>query len=841
MRSTLAALAILVACAGPVPSGPPQGRDRIGGGTSSCRLATGRPAPAIWQDQGGRAEVVVSGRPCARSFALSTTAPLVDASPASPRRFTERTDRPVVRTGNDLFDALYALAHVEASEASVDRIRDGSFDRGEPLACPDGGCYETGKLWTYVWTRDTSFSMDLGLAAFDTQRARNSLEFKLSERRSGGDLEIVQDTGSGGSWPISTDRVAWALGADRLLDYLDGAEREAFAVRALEAIGNTIEEDRAVAFDPAAGLYRGETSFLDWREQTYPAWTATDTVEIGVSYALSTNALHLRALEIAAQLAEERGEAERAARWRGWATALRGRIALRFRQDDTLASYTIDGTPAGRQDLLGLSLAVLAGVVSRDEGARMLAAYPRLSYGPPVTWPLDPDVAIYHNRAVWPFVTAYTLRAARQVGHAEVASDGALSLVRGAALHLSHMENFDAITGRARVEDGPQLGPVVNSPRQLWSVAGYLSMVHEILFGLETGPDGIRFRPFLPRALRWRLFPGSRTIVLDRLPYRGVRFTVVVALPPARRLATGVYSIGRVLLNGRLAPDRPWRRGELAADNRVDIQLVDGDGPARPGAPGDLVDPRDGAHLFAPPPPVLRSIDVVSGDRLRLTMKGRPGATIAVYRDGELRAAALPAGTLTWVDSAARASTSGVCYALEAIDPGTGLRSHRSARRCWDGRRGERRRQVPMSRAGEAVVRVAEPGVFEWRVRYRNPGPFNTGVTCAVKRLEVAGVVSGYVVMPHTGEGAGEIRLSSGLTARVERAGTYRVRLTDDVRAINMSAFRHFERYTGGAGGAGGPRNSAQLVSLEVYARSGRIYLPAGVPRDSHGKGRGTR
>ncbi|HEU5061072.1 MAG TPA: hypothetical protein VFU21_31290, partial [Kofleriaceae bacterium] len=78
-------------------------------------------------------------------------------------------------------------------------------------------------------------------------------------------------------------------------------------------------------------------------------------------------------------------------------------------------------------------------------------------------------------------------------------------------------------------------------------------------------------------------------------------------------------------------------------------------------------------------------------------------------------------------------------------------------------------------------------------------------------------------------------------TARIDRPGTHAVRLRDDPRALNMSAFRHFERYTGGAGGASGPRNQVEVVALEVYARSGRVYLPAGARRASHVDPRGHR
>src|SRR6185437_16971691 len=107
--------------------------------------------------------------------------------------------------------------------------------------------------WPYVWTRDLSYSIDLGLWRFDPERARNGLLYKLSGVRAadaaqGADsarLYPMQDTGSGGSWPISTDRVAWFLGARHLLD------DRSFADKAWQALNDTLAQDRAYAFDPA--------------------------------------------------------------------------------------------------------------------------------------------------------------------------------------------------------------------------------------------------------------------------------------------------------------------------------------------------------------------------------------------------------------------------------------------------------------------------------------------------------------------------------------------------------------------------------------------------------------
>jgi len=150
---------------------------------------------------------------------------LMSAAPASG---TQPSDRPSLRSGQADFDALFALTMREVNDNSVSSIRDAAFQNGQPLPC---NCFETGELWHYVWTRDSSYAVDLGLAWLDPERSQETLLFKLSKARQdsrfSSGLEIVQDTGSGGSWPVSPDRVVWSLGADRLRPHLPGGKRPA--------------------------------------------------------------------------------------------------------------------------------------------------------------------------------------------------------------------------------------------------------------------------------------------------------------------------------------------------------------------------------------------------------------------------------------------------------------------------------------------------------------------------------------------------------------------------------------------------------------------------------------
>ena len=100
----------------------------------------------------------------------------------------------------------------------------------------------------------------------DPERVVNSMLFKTSAFRPGlaipstlpqDSTQIIQDTGSGGSWPVSTDRVSWALAAGSVLNALSGAALDDFSDKAYQALRGTVEADRQAAFDSKMGLYGG--------------------------------------------------------------------------------------------------------------------------------------------------------------------------------------------------------------------------------------------------------------------------------------------------------------------------------------------------------------------------------------------------------------------------------------------------------------------------------------------------------------------------------------------------------------------------------------------------------
>ncbi|HKN67517.1 MAG TPA: hypothetical protein VJW73_14635, partial [Gemmatimonadaceae bacterium] len=750
------------------------------------------------------------------------------------------------------FDALFAMAVDDAHQASVSEIRDGSYNDGQPIRCH---CFETGEKWHYVWTRDLAYALDLGLAGFDPERAVNGLLFKTSGFRPGvavpaeipdSSEQIIQDTGSGGSWPVSTDRVAWSLGAGRTLANLEGEGRTRFARQAYRALRGTAEADRVAAYDPRTGLYGGEESFLDWREQTYAPWIVHDLPWMAQSKALSTNVDQYRALRLLARLAGEVGARDAASRYVGWADSLRVAIDRTFwvPAAGMYATYTTPNEPPrpiDKYDLLGNDLAIISGVASEARARSILSHYPFAPFGPPVVWPEAPDTYVYHNRAIWPFVTAYTLRAAARVGHVAGADRAIASLMRGAALHLSNMENLEWLTGESQYDDGP----AINSRRQLWSIAAYYGMVTGTIFGWEPEIDGVRIAPFLTSRTRALLGPGS-SARLGGLVWEGKPIEIVLHLPPPVP-AGRVYSVREVQLDGRRLTGPITRNMLSTGTSRIDVRFgaatVARDSvtsvPTVPATSHD--DPR----VFMPRTPSATVSSGAGGVSVTIsTARQAAPVTYRVFRDGQLVVNGLT--TERWTDPRPNASAVTTCYSVEAVFVTTHLASQPSAPSCVRGTASEtiaatdsRMSGAELVPPGDSVdvatrrvgigtrlvvsnVRIAADGDYVLTIDYDNHVfALNTGVTNGVKRLAIvdsAGTTQHQVViqMPHTRAIDGKHPVRESTRAYMHLApGIYRIELSN---FFNMSELESNARYSG-PGGKAGAVNEVRVAAIRIDAR----------------------
>jgi hypothetical protein len=356
-----------------------------------------------------------------------------------------------------------------------------------------------------------------------------------------------------------------------------------------------------------------------------------------------------------------------------------------------------------------------------------------VAFGAPVFWPYIPNMTKYHNAALWPFVNAYWTWAAAEARNTAAVEHGLASIYRPAALFLTNKENMVAETGHFD-------GTVLNSDRQLWSVAGNLATQYRVLFGMRFRADRLAFAPMVPPA-----YAGERT--LSNLRYRGAVLTVTV-----RGSGDGVAS---ARLDGR-----PVERAEipatLAGAHTLEIEM-NGRWPA---GSVNIVENR-----WTPETPAA----TLAGDSL--TWTAVPGAArYAIYRNGrmtsftrETRWALEPAGgyeeyQVLALDSAGVPSFLGEPVRRVPRDAQTIARpAGAPLEREHAGFTGEGYVRLTRERNTSVAVpvRVACAATYDVDARYANGnGPVNTDAKAAIRTLLVDGRPVGVLVMPQRGVNA---------------------------------------------------------------------------------------
>ena len=403
----------------------------------------------------------------------------------------------------------------------------------------------TGKEWAGVWTRDVSYSIILSMAALQPEASMISLMKKVN--KSG---QIIQDTGSGGAWPISTDRMVWVLAAYEIYKVTgDRAWLEKvypIAVRSLEKDAKTVMSEK--------GLVKGETSFIDWREQSYPRWM--QTADISQSEAMGTNVMYAAALEATSKMAAALGKKKEAEKFQARSTALAANIDKTFWMDDKgyygMYTYGRDNKILNpRHESLGAALSILYDVAPDAHQKEMSQRAPQTPFGPPVFYPQIADIPNYHNNALWPFVASYWTLAQAKAGNEEGTLEGIGSVFRPAALFATNKENLNLDNGDYYTE--------LNSSNMLWSLSGNLGITMRILFGIHFEEDGLKIAPFVPQTL-------GATRSLDNFSYRGATLDITV---------NGFGSkVKKLTLNGKeLNPDAVIPASKLKGNCKIVVDM----------------------------------------------------------------------------------------------------------------------------------------------------------------------------------------------------------------------------------------------------------------------------
>ncbi len=585
----------------------------------------------------------------------------------------------------------------------------------------------TGKEWAGVWTRDVSYSILLSMAYLQPEASRISLMKKVTPTG-----VIVQDTGSGGAWPVSSDREIWTLAAFEV--YKATGDR-----KWLEYIYPIIQKslaDDALTVNSPSGLVKGETSFIDWREQSYPKWM--QTVDIYNSEALGTTVVHIQALRTLAEIASILGHKKEAEAYEQYARSMADAVNAELWMDDKgyYAMYNYGRNfPIlnPRAETLGESLAILYDVASPERARTITENNPTTPFGAAIFFPQIADMPPYHNNSLWPWVAAYWAIANAKAGNEQGTLEAIGSIFRPAALFATNKENF--------VLDNGDIATELNSSNMLWCLAGNLAVTNRILFGINFEADGLRFAPFVPKALA-----AERT--LENFHYRDAVLSITV-----KGYGNEIKSF---TLNGK--EHKPFIPANIKGDNKIVITMADNDiAPLKVNHTANVKAPltpitwiADGRLQWNPIEyiaryKVLRDGRVVAETRETSYDVSVPGEyqVIGVSDKGVESFASEPRSSRSKLTVQMPAEETAILSAAVAYQPTEALAGFSGA-----GFREFDRASAPLS----VDVDVPEEGNYAISIRYANGnGPINTENRCAIRTLSVDGNRAGVVVMPQRG------------------------------------------------------------------------------------------
>ena len=618
---------------------------------------------------------------------------------------------PQYKSGYVISDAIYNLSLEEMLKAIE----------------PDS-TFRTGKEWSGVWTRDISYSIILSMAHLQPRVAMFSLMRKVNAKK-----KIIQDTGTGGAWPISTDRMIWAVAAWEIYKATGNKD---WLQQAYVIIRNSVEDDIHAAHDPETGLVKGESSFLDWREQTYPKWM--QPADIYESQNLGTNAVHYQANNILSQMATALKDSKAAAKYKVIADRIKNGINeyLWLPEKGYYAQFRYGRNykfVSPRAEALGEALCVIFGIADEARAKQVVASTPVTAFGIPCIYPQIPNIPPYHNNAVWPFVQTYWLWAGAKAGNERSVSESIFAIYRPAALFLTNKENFV-------VDNGDFNGTQINSSVMLWSLSGNISIVQKVFFGIRFNPDGLSFEPFVPKMLE-----GKR--MLENFKYRDAVLHI--------ELEGYGNVIKSFLLDGKVQ-SKEFVPASLKGVHTIKIILANNT--------NGFYDVNKVANVYSLPSPSVKydgtklSWDIVKGAKqYRVLQNGKMVAetpktnfVTPALAFAEYSVIALDENNVESFASEPQVVSKGNAFQFIEMEDVAGKANH-----PYKGFMGNGFAEISttVNKVISIPVTVKKPGNYMIFFRYSNGnGPVNTENKCAMRTLKINGIEQGTIVFPQRGK-----------------------------------------------------------------------------------------
>ena len=370
------------------------------------------------------------------------------------------------------------------------------------------------------WTRDIAINSWNGVSLLRPAIAEKSLW----------SVTVNKDTIGLQYW----DKIIWTIGAYN--HYLATGDK-VFLKQAYTCSANTMKQLEQMAFDTKYGLFTGPSVFNDgiaaYPEPIYePGNNSSGVLDHKNSYhikCLSTNCIYYGAYQALIKMADlVNADKSSIQIYNQKAAALKENILKHlYNKNNNSFYYLIDqnGNAFKSQEGLGISFAVIFGVIDADKATQLISNATVSKYGITSIYPDFPryskDKPGRHNNIVWPMVNGFFAKAAITAGSYTTFSNELFSLTHLALDEdkgdYDFREIYNPYTGK------PDGGWQANGDKfpefhwascklQTWSATAYISMLFNGVAGLRLNDQTLLFAPYLPE--------GISDLIIKDLPYR---------------------------------------------------------------------------------------------------------------------------------------------------------------------------------------------------------------------------------------------------------------------------------------------------------------------------------
>lgn len=376
--------------------------------------------------------------------------------------------------------------------------------------------FNAGAFWSEVWERDGSYSIEMAAGHLDPVTSKNTFTYN-TEAWQGLTTQRQDVCGHFGGWPNLTDGIVWATGAWAYYRQTGDAAFLSYAYPIVRSSLTRAEipqtSDGWIVLDKTDSLYRGCSSFMESNSAYPPAFQSNQNYAsmskpaVGNTKCGSTNMLYYHAWIVADSMAKLLGRSQAtqdtlSARAMTIKNAINKQLWNASKGYYYYIKYQDGTTKLDRNEGLADAFAILYDIADSAQKQSILAnTIPsawgvRCQYPQDTNWmcytkgcPTSQDADYYHTGMIWPFVQGYYAWAA--------------SSQKNVAVFMNEMDKCAQLWAKTTGGEfkefyRPETGTPDGGDRQLWSAAGYISMVFHGLFGMKFDVDGIRFDPVVP-------------------------------------------------------------------------------------------------------------------------------------------------------------------------------------------------------------------------------------------------------------------------------------------------------------------------------------------------------